>query len=79
MMPPLERISLLRSQIEMLQAELPAVVQEARTAGCTWPAIAERLGVTKQAVQRRFGRKKRLSLPSDESMEPLFSTPQVRD
>lgn len=79
MSSPLERLATLRSQIECLERELPSVVAEARAAGAPWAAIAERLGVSKQAVHRRFGPGRRdvAEMPlSDPLFDPLFMTPQ---
>jgi DNA-directed RNA polymerase specialized sigma24 family protein len=79
MSSPLERLSAIRSQIECLEGELPSVVAEARAAGASWPAIAQRLGVSKQAVHKRFGPGRRdvATLPlSDPLFDPLFMSPQ---
>lgn len=39
---------------ERIEWALLSVIGEARTAGVTWAAIGEALGVTKQAAQQRF-------------------------
>lgn len=46
----------LRFQRQQLDEDLEATVRDARAAGATWSAIAARLGVTPQAVQKRWGR-----------------------
>jgi len=79
MMPPLERISIIRSQIECLEAELPRVVAESRAAGASWAAIAERLGVSMQAAHQRFRERPKPveDLPlSDPLFDPLFLAPK---
>jgi DNA-directed RNA polymerase specialized sigma24 family protein len=44
------------AQIEQLQQRQHEAVRAAREAGCTWEQIAERFGVTRQAVHQRFGK-----------------------
>ena len=39
---------------ERIEWAMLSVIGEARTAGVTWSAIGEALGVTKQAAQQRF-------------------------
>lgn len=79
MTTPLDRLSLIQSQIDALAVERHRVVVEARTAGASWAAIAQRLGVTKQAAHRRFKERpadvEQLPL-SDPLFGPLFQTPQ---
>lgn len=79
MMDPLERLAIVSSQIRCLEAELPALVAEARAAGASWSALARRLGVSRQAVQQRYGEKRAdvESLPlSDPLFDPLFHPPK---
>jgi len=44
-------LRILTEQLEALQ------VDRARSLGWSWQAIAERLGVTKQTVHRKYGRR----------------------
>jgi hypothetical protein len=79
MMSDLERISMIQSQIACLGEELERVVVESRAAGRTWPSIAERLGVTPQAAQQRFGKRPKSieDAPlSDPLFDPLFAPPK---
>ena len=79
MTSPLDRLAMVQSQIRCLEAELPSLVAEARSQGESWPAIARRLGVSKQAVQQRYGRKPATvaDLPlSDPLFDPLFRPPK---
>jgi hypothetical protein len=52
----LAAVAAMRSLVEVLEA---LQVENARTAGWTWPAIAERLAVTKQAVHQKYARGRR--------------------
>jgi hypothetical protein len=45
-------------------------VGEARSAGCSWTEIGERIGVSKQAARQRFARRPRLDLGSDLEWRP---------
>jgi hypothetical protein len=77
MTDPLERLSLVQSQIEALGEELPRLVAQSRAAGASWAAIAQRLGVTTQAVHQRFGpRPKSIEDLSDPLFDPLFQSPK---
>lgn len=40
-----------------LDREQAALVRKARNAGCGWPMIATALGVTRQAVHKKYGRR----------------------
>ena len=51
---PLRRLRAVAHDREELDAELRAAVEAARLAGWSWAAIAEQLGVTVQAVHKRF-------------------------
>ena len=44
-------LRILMERLEILQ------VEQARTLGWTWEQIASRLGVTKQTVHRKYGRR----------------------
>jgi hypothetical protein len=48
----LSAVAALRRLVDVLEA---LQVDNARSAGWTWKAIAERLGVTKQAVHQKYG------------------------
>jgi hypothetical protein len=79
MTDPLDRLSLVQSQIECLGEELSRLVAESRAAGASWAAIAQRLGTSRQAAQQRFGpRPKSIEdLPlSDPLFDPLFLPPK---
>lgn len=79
MTSPLDRLAMIQSQIDVLQAELPSLVAEARSQGESWRAIGERLGITTQGAQQRFGRKPATvaDLPlSDPLFDPLFAPPK---
>lgn len=52
----LAAVAALRSLLDVLEA---LQVENARAKGWTWPAIAERLGVTKQAVHQKYARGRR--------------------
>lgn len=79
MTDPLERLSLVRSQIECLGEELPRLVAQSRAAGASWGAIAQRLGTSRQAAQQRYGSKPKSieDAPlSDPLFDPLFHAPK---
>jgi hypothetical protein len=79
MTTPLERLCLIRSQIECLEEELLAVAAESRAAGASWREIGEALGVSMQAAQQRFGKRPKPieDLPlSDPLFDPLFLAPK---
>ena len=52
---PLEAIGVLQRLETAVDAAMRAAVREARQSH-TWDVIAKRLGVSRQAVQQRFGR-----------------------
>lgn len=52
----LRAIAALRRLLERLEA---LHIDRARAAGCSWQDIAETLGVSKQAVHRKHGRRSR--------------------
>lgn len=75
----LERLRLQRSQIELLQGELPRLVAAAREDGFSWAEIGESLGVSQQAVHRKYSglpRKGGEPALTDVEYLPLFTTPQ---
>src|SRR6266516_2165776 len=45
-------------------------VGEARSAGCSWTEIGERIGVSKQAARQRFAQLPRPGLASDLALRP---------
>jgi hypothetical protein len=49
----LAAVAALRSMVDVLEA---LQVDNARAQSWTWPAIADRLTVTKQAVHKKYGR-----------------------
>jgi hypothetical protein len=51
---PLERAGAVTTLIKALEVVEREAVNAAKTAGSSWSAIAEQLGVTKQAAARRF-------------------------
>jgi hypothetical protein len=51
----LDWVGQVRARLADTEAELAAAVTRARQHGHTWTAIAEHLGITKQAAQQRFG------------------------
>nr|WP_207454924.1 AsnC family protein [Herbiconiux sp. SYSU D00978] len=50
----LQRIAELRSELDRLEA---ATVRRARNDGMSWQLIATALGVSKQAVHKKYGRR----------------------
>jgi hypothetical protein len=52
----LAAVAAMRSLVDVLEA---LQVDNARAAGWTWPAIAERLAVSKQAVHQKYARRRR--------------------
>lgn len=70
-MEPLDRLTLLRSQIDALEAELRSCVAESRAGGASWSTIGERLGVTMQAAHRRF-RERPADIENAPLSDPLF-------
>lgn len=70
---------MIQSQIDCLVEERRRVVAEARSAGDSWRAIAERIGVTLQAAQKRYGSRPKTieDAPlSDPLFDPLFPPPK---
>jgi predicted transcriptional regulator len=51
---PLERVRLAEVAYLQARSDLASAVSDSRAAGHTWEAIAATLGVTRQAVWRRF-------------------------
>ncbi len=51
----LDWIGLARTRLADADAEVTAAVTRARKHGHSWAAIADRLGITRQAAQQRFG------------------------
>lgn len=52
---PLDWVTQAQDRLTAAQEELDAAVTRARRHGHTWAAIADRIGVTRQAVQQRYG------------------------
>lgn len=50
----LEATTVLRREIERMEA---VQVRRARVAGCPWAMIADVIGVSKQAVHKKYGRR----------------------
>jgi hypothetical protein len=53
----LERINRARLQREELDAELALLIDHAVALGITWPQIASRLRVTRQAARQQYQRR----------------------
>lgn len=49
----LSSLRVLRGEVDRVEA---VAVRRARTAGCSWAGIAAALGVSKQAVHKKYGR-----------------------
>jgi hypothetical protein len=49
----LEAVGELQHEVDQMAAVL---VRRARNAGCTWAQVAAALGVSRQAVHKRYGR-----------------------
>lgn len=54
-LPPVERLGAIKKGMEHTTALLHEAVGEARSQGVSWDEIATALGVTRQAVMKRFG------------------------
>jgi hypothetical protein len=59
----LERIGRARLQREELDAELAMLTDHAVSLGISWPQIADRLRVTRQAARQHYQRRHRNDLP----------------
>jgi hypothetical protein len=55
----LERIERARATQQNAEAELAVLVDQAVGLGISWPEIATRLGVTRQAARQRYQRRHR--------------------
>ncbi len=55
--PPLPALNLIAERRRELQHAEEVAVRRARNAGHSWQAIASALGVSKQAVHKKYGRK----------------------
>lgn len=53
----LRHLGQLAEQREVLESELAKAVKEARAANRSWSEIGAMLGVSKQAAQRKYGRR----------------------
>lgn len=51
----LDNVGYAQDAVERAKADRAAAVLHARMAGATWSQIAAKLGVSKQAVQQRYG------------------------
>lgn len=49
----LSSLRVLRGEVDRFES---VAVRRARTAGCSWAGIAAALGVSKQAVHKKYGR-----------------------
>lgn len=54
---PLGALALLAEQRRALNREEEALVRRARVRGFSWEAIANALGITRQAAHKKFGKK----------------------
>lgn len=52
----LNRLRALRAQEQWIEQRKGLLVWEARKAGQTWQAIADAMGITRQAAQKRWGK-----------------------
>lgn len=53
---PIRRLRELQQQRQEIAREEEGAVRKARLAGSSWQAIADALGISKQAAHKRFGR-----------------------
>lgn len=53
----LERLAEIAAQRRELEREESALVRRARMEGCAWAAIATAIGVTRQAVHKKHGKR----------------------
>ena len=68
----LERISRARLQREELDAELATLTDHAVALGISWPQIANRLRVTRQAARQHYRRRHRDELPQRQQNEVKY-------
>ncbi|WBU36844.1 AsnC family protein [Homoserinibacter sp. YIM 151385] len=54
---PLAELRELRARQQELLRQEAALVRQARAQGCGWQMIATALGVSRQAVHKRYGRR----------------------
>jgi hypothetical protein len=54
---PLKALRALRAMRTELDRQEGALVRKARNLGCGWQMIATALGVTRQAVHKKYGRR----------------------
>lgn len=74
----LDKVSDAQRALEVSRAELTTAVIEARKAGASWRDLAKRLGVSRQAVQRKYGScwwEADEPPLDDPMMDPLWTTP----
>lgn len=64
---PLEWITTARARLRAAEADLAAAAARARQHGHSWAAIGDRLGITRQAAQQRFGS----PAPRPQEMTPM--------
>lgn len=52
----LDIVALFAGQVDNYEERLAESVSYARDAGCTWKQIANRLGITRQAAEKRYAK-----------------------
>jgi hypothetical protein len=62
---PLEALAELAATRQQLEAETALQVRRARTQGCSWELIAAALGVSRQAVHKKYAIRRGFGLRKD--------------